>query len=87
MSGIVYVRRLRMLLAALPQLPTRSFATSLWSSLCFASLALNNAITFVDLVLFPAVDLFGASERERARRDDASALPVDLGQGLRRWPS
>ncbi len=30
----------------------------LWSSFCFASLTLNNAITFVDLVLFPDVDLF-----------------------------
>jgi hypothetical protein len=30
----------------------------LWSSLCFGCLALSNAITFVDLILFPAVDLF-----------------------------
>jgi hypothetical protein len=30
----------------------------LWSSLCFACLALSNTITFVDLVVFPTVDLF-----------------------------
>jgi len=29
----------------------------LWSSLCFAGLALNNALLFVDLVLVPAADL------------------------------
>ena len=28
-----------------------------WSSLCFAGLALNNILTFVDLVLVPGVDL------------------------------
>lgn len=30
----------------------------LWSGLCFAGLALASAMTFVDLILFPAVDLF-----------------------------
>ena len=29
-----------------------------WSSLCFAGLAVNNILLFVDLVLFPQVDLF-----------------------------
>jgi Family of unknown function (DUF5985) len=29
----------------------------LWSSLCFSGLAVSNAILFVDLVLFPSVDL------------------------------
>lgn len=30
----------------------------LWSGLCFAGLALASAMVFVDLVLFPRVDLF-----------------------------
>jgi len=30
----------------------------LWSSLCFVCLALSNTITFFDLIVFPAVDLF-----------------------------
>ncbi len=29
----------------------------LWGGLCFAGLALNNILLFVDLVLVPAVDL------------------------------
>ncbi len=29
----------------------------LWSALCFAGLAVNNAILFLDLVIFPEVDL------------------------------
>jgi hypothetical protein len=29
----------------------------LWSGLCFAGLALNNLVLFVDLVLVPGVDL------------------------------
>jgi hypothetical protein len=29
----------------------------LWSSLCFAGLALNNVLLFTDLVMFPAIDL------------------------------
>ncbi len=29
----------------------------LWSSLCFAGLALNNVLLFVDLVMVPEVDL------------------------------
>jgi len=28
-----------------------------WSSLCFAGLALNNILTFVDLVIIPGIDL------------------------------
>jgi hypothetical protein len=28
-----------------------------WSGLCFALLTLNNAILFIDLVLFPSIDL------------------------------
>ncbi len=28
-----------------------------WSSLCFAGLALNNILLFVDLVLVPSIDL------------------------------
>jgi hypothetical protein len=31
----------------------------LWSSLCFAFLAINNALLFADKVLFPSVDMFG----------------------------
>jgi len=30
----------------------------LWSGLCFAGLALSNALVFVDLVVLPQVDLF-----------------------------
>lgn len=30
----------------------------LWSGLCFAGLALSNAVVFVDLVIFPQVDLY-----------------------------
>ncbi|MGH8138288.1 MAG: DUF5985 family protein [Steroidobacteraceae bacterium] len=29
-----------------------------WASLCFAGLAVNNVILFVDLILVPEVDLF-----------------------------
>lgn len=29
----------------------------LWSSLCFAGLALNNALLFIDLAIAPALDL------------------------------
>jgi len=28
-----------------------------WSSLCFAGFALNNVLLFVDLVVFPTIDL------------------------------
>ena len=40
----------------------RGFAASrvrllLWGGLCFAGLAVNNALVFVDLVLVPQVDL------------------------------
>lgn len=31
----------------------------LWSSLCFVGLAINNAFLFVDVIVFPDVDLFG----------------------------
>ncbi len=30
----------------------------LWSGLCFAGLALSSAMVFVDLIVFPEVDLF-----------------------------
>ena len=30
----------------------------LWSGLCFAGLALSSGMVFIDLVLFPATDLF-----------------------------
>jgi len=30
----------------------------LWSGLCFAGLAVSNALVFVDLVLLPSVDLY-----------------------------
>ncbi len=30
----------------------------LWSGLCFAGLAIAGSLAFVDLVLFPSVDLF-----------------------------
>lgn len=30
----------------------------LWSGLCFGGLALSNALVFVDLILFPNVDLY-----------------------------
>jgi len=29
----------------------------LWSSLCFAGMTLNNLLLFLDIVIFPAVDL------------------------------
>jgi len=41
----------------------RAYRTSrmrllLWSSLCFLGLAVSNMITFIDLVIFPEVDLY-----------------------------
>ena len=30
----------------------------LWSGLCFAGLAVSNALIFVDLILLPTIDLF-----------------------------
>jgi hypothetical protein len=30
----------------------------LWSGLCFAGLTLSNALVFVDLIMFPGVDLY-----------------------------
>ena len=30
----------------------------LWSGLCFAGLTINNVLIFIDLVMFPAVDLY-----------------------------
>ncbi len=30
----------------------------LWSGLCFIGLALSNALIFVDLVIFPKIDLY-----------------------------
>lgn len=30
----------------------------LWSGLCFAGLTISNSLVFVDLVLFPEVDLY-----------------------------
>jgi hypothetical protein len=30
----------------------------LWSAICFACLTLNNALVAIDLVVFPATDLF-----------------------------
>jgi hypothetical protein len=30
----------------------------LWSGLCFAGLAISNAMVFVDLVILPEIDLF-----------------------------
>lgn len=37
--------------------PRRRGGLLLWSSLCFVGLALANAALFIDLVLFPDVDL------------------------------
>jgi len=31
----------------------------LWSCLCFAGLAVNNAFLFIDVVILPDMDLFG----------------------------
>jgi len=31
----------------------------LWSSVCFVGLAVNNVFLFVDVIVFPDVDLFG----------------------------
>nr|HEX4318810.1 DUF5985 family protein [Kofleriaceae bacterium] len=36
---------------------TRRARLLLWSTLCFAGLALNNALLFVDLVVVPEIDL------------------------------
>jgi len=33
------------------------FGLLLWSSVCFAALALNNVLLFVDLIVLPQVDL------------------------------
>jgi hypothetical protein len=30
----------------------------LWSGLCFAGLTLSNALVFVDLIIFPQIDLY-----------------------------
>jgi hypothetical protein len=35
----------------------RRYPLLLWSSLCFAGLTVNNALLFLDLVVFPNVDL------------------------------
>ncbi|MEO5668405.1 MAG: DUF5985 family protein [Bdellovibrionota bacterium] len=35
----------------------------LWSSLCFMGLALNNILFFVDVVIFPDVELWGSLVR------------------------
>lgn len=33
-------------------------ALLLWSGLCFAGLTISNVLVFVDLVIFPSVDLY-----------------------------
>ena len=35
----------------------RRFRLLLWSAVCFAGLTINNLLLFVDLVVFPTVDL------------------------------
>jgi hypothetical protein len=35
----------------------RRFRLLMWSALCFAGLTVNNVILFVDLVVFPTIDL------------------------------
>jgi hypothetical protein len=35
----------------------RRFRLLMWSALCFAGLTINNVLLFVDLVMFPAIDL------------------------------
>jgi hypothetical protein len=61
MAELVYLScALASLLCAI--LLIRSYLASrtallLWSSMCFAGLALNNALLFVDLAIAPAVDL------------------------------
>ena len=35
----------------------RRYPILMWSALCFAGLTINNVLLFVDLVLFPAMDL------------------------------
>lgn len=32
----------------------------LWSSLCFALLAINNTFLFIDMVMIPSLDLWGS---------------------------
>jgi hypothetical protein len=41
----------------------RAYGTSrkrllLWSGICFLGLAISNLLVFVDLVIFPAIDLY-----------------------------
>jgi hypothetical protein len=61
MAEIVYLL-CALLSAACAALLIRQYARArtkllLWSSACFAGLAVNNALLFVDRVLVPAVDL------------------------------
>ncbi|HEY2380367.1 MAG TPA: DUF5985 family protein [Terriglobia bacterium] len=48
----------------------------LWSGLCFAGLTVSNALVFVDLVLFPDVNLY------RLRLGTAAAAMILLLYGL-----
>ena len=45
-----------------------------WSSLCFAGLAANNALLFVDLIVVPQIDL-----------SSVRALPALVGLALLVW--
>jgi hypothetical protein len=48
----------------------------LWSGLCFVGLAISNSLIFVDLVLFPDVDLY------RVRLATAAVAMILLLYGL-----
>ena len=61
----------------------------LWSGLCFVGLAISNSLIFVDLVLFPDVNLYRVRLADCGRRHDPLAIRADLGERLvyDRWIS
>lgn len=50
----------------------------LWSAMCFVVLAVSNGFLFVDLVVFPQVDLHGPSWRSFLRAIAGSTLLYGL---------
>ena len=50
----------------------------LWSSLCFLGLALNNAVLFLDMLVFPDVEFNGAFWRNLLSASSGSLLLFGL---------
>lgn len=62
MAAFVYILGVLVTLAC-SLLLLRAYGTSrkrllLWSGICFLGLAISNLLVFVDLVIFPAIDLY-----------------------------